>query len=226
MAKIPTTGYAILAMLASQPLSTYELAQRMKLSFLRAIWPRAESRIYEEPKRLVREELASATSEPSGDRPRTLYRVTRKGRNQLKKWLSAPSQRFRYRSEALVKVAFADHGTREDLEKNIAELRDEALADAKIYLGVAHQSLQAGISPPEREHLSALVDEFILEMIEARLRWARFAEEFTRTWTEPTGSEATSKQAHAWWQSTAARLQRLVDEGETLQPGQGSEDRC
>ena len=49
MAKITTTGYSILALLAIRPLPTYELAQRMKLSFLRAIWPRAESQIYAEP---------------------------------------------------------------------------------------------------------------------------------------------------------------------------------
>ena len=107
MAKTTTTGFSILALLADEPLSTYELAQRMKLSFLRAIWPRAESRIYEEPKRLVREGLARSKSEPSGDRPRTLYRVTRKGRSALRQWLSQPSQRFKYRSEALVKLAFA-----------------------------------------------------------------------------------------------------------------------
>jgi DNA-binding PadR family transcriptional regulator len=215
MAKITTTGYSILALLAIRPLSTYELAQRMKLSFLRAIWPRAESRIYEEPKRLVREGLASSKSEPSGDRPRTVYRATRKGRGALRRWLREPSTRFRYRSEALVKLAFADRGSREDLLHNIEALRAEALDDARIYLTAADRVVAEGLMMPERAHLSAMVDEFVLEMIEARLRWARFADEFSREWAEPAGTEATARQAIAWWKATAERLRRLIDEERT-----------
>jgi len=212
MSKITTTGHSILALLSGEPLSTYELAQRMKLSFLRAIWPRAESRIYEEPKRLVREGLARSSSEPSGGRPRTLYRVTRKGRSALRKWLAQPSQRFKYRSEALVKLAFADLGTREDLQRQIAEIRGEALADARIYLEVAEAALESDASPSERAHLSTMVDEFILEMIEARLRWARFAESYSRDWPETRGSEATAGQSREWWKATARRLRALCDE--------------
>jgi DNA-binding PadR family transcriptional regulator len=212
MAKVTTTGYSILALLAIRPLSSYELAQRMKLSFLRAIWPRAESGIYAEPKRLLREGLASSKSEPSGNRPRTLYRVTRKGRAALRRWLREPSTRFRYQSEALVKLAFADRGTREDLLRNIEALRAEALDDARLYLAVAEQAVREGLLMPERAHLSALVNEFILEIIEARLRWASFAAEFSRGWAEPDGTQATAKQATAWWQATAERLRILIDE--------------
>ena len=218
MSKITTTGYSILALLAVRPFSTYELAQRMKLSFLRAIWPRAESRIYEEPKRLVREGLASSKAEPRGDRPRTVYRVTRKGRAALRRWLREPSTRFRYRSEALVKLAFADRGNREDLRRNIEGLRAEALDDARIYLEVAEQMVKEGPQIPELAHLSALVDEFILEMIEARLRWARFADEFTRRWPEPAGTEATARQAIAWWEASAERLRSLVEEEQARAP--------
>jgi DNA-binding PadR family transcriptional regulator len=213
MAKITTTGYSILALLAISPLSTYELAQRMKLSFLRAIWPRAESRIYEEPKRLVREGLASSRSQPRGDRPRTVYRATRKGRGALRRWLREPSSRFRYRSEALVKLAFADRGTREDLLLNIEALRAEALDDARVYMEAADRVVDQGLMMPERAHLSALVDEFVLEMIEARLRWVRFAEEFSSEWAEPAGTGATEQQAIEWWEATAARLRKLVAQG-------------
>jgi DNA-binding PadR family transcriptional regulator len=212
MAKITTTGYSLLALVANRPLSTYELAQRMKLSFLRAIWPRAESQIYAEPKRLVREGLATSKPEPTGDRPRTLYRITRKGRDALRRWLREPSARFRYQSEALVKVAFADRGTRKDLLRNIEALRSEALDDARIYLEVIEMLARDGLRSPERAHLSALVDEFIVEMIEARLRWARFAEDFSHRWAEPAGTEATAVQAVGWVETTAERLRTLIDE--------------
>jgi PadR family transcriptional regulator AphA len=214
MAKISTTGYAILAMLSVRPLSTYELAQRMKHSFLRAIWPRAESRIYEEPKRLAAEDLAKATSEPSGDRPRTLYSLTRKGRTRLGKWMREPNQTFRYRSEALVKVAFADLGTRDDLRRHIDEIRSQALDDARGFLAFAEHAVANGATRGDRVHLSALTDAFILEMIEARLRWADFADDFAGSWRAPSGGKAKERQAHEWWVETEARLRALVgDEG-------------
>jgi len=56
---LTTTSYAILGLLAIQPWSTYELAQLMKRS-MHFFWPRAESNLYAEPKRLVEAELATA----------------------------------------------------------------------------------------------------------------------------------------------------------------------
>lgn len=47
-----STSYAILGLLALKPWTTYELAQQMDRA-LGQFWPRAESRIYEEPKKLV-----------------------------------------------------------------------------------------------------------------------------------------------------------------------------
>jgi DNA-binding PadR family transcriptional regulator len=54
---LTTTSYAILALLALQEWSSYELAQQMGRS-VDWFWPRAESVVYEEPKRLVRLGLA------------------------------------------------------------------------------------------------------------------------------------------------------------------------
>ena len=58
--ELTTTSYAILGLLGIQPWTTYELAQQMERS-LKYFWPRAQSRIYEEPKRLAALGLAKAT---------------------------------------------------------------------------------------------------------------------------------------------------------------------
>ena len=65
---------------------------------------------------------------------------------------------------------------------------------------------------PETAHLSALVDEFILQQIEARLHWARFAEEFSASWAETKGSAETRDQAIAWWSATRERLRTLLEQ--------------
>ena len=56
-AKASGSPAALLAVLAIRPWSAYELAGYMRNSTLRAIWPRAESRIYAEVKRLEKLEL-------------------------------------------------------------------------------------------------------------------------------------------------------------------------
>ena len=52
-----TTSHAILSLLAIQPWATYDLAKLMRRS-LHFFWPRAESNLYAEPKRLVEAGLA------------------------------------------------------------------------------------------------------------------------------------------------------------------------
>ena len=77
---LTTTSYALLGLLNIRPWTTYELAKQVQRS-LGWFWPRAERKLYEEPKRLVECGLATATSESTGKRPRTVYSITADGRN-------------------------------------------------------------------------------------------------------------------------------------------------
>src|SRR5688572_20716249 len=81
-APLTTTSYAILGLLALKPWTTYELAQQMQRA-LGQFWPRAESKLYEEPKKLVAHGFARSSSEMVGKRPRTVYSITPKGRRAL-----------------------------------------------------------------------------------------------------------------------------------------------
>ena len=57
---------------------------------LHFFWPRAESNLYAEPKRLVTAGLAEAREEWNGDRRRTVYSITDRGREALRTWLATP----------------------------------------------------------------------------------------------------------------------------------------
>ena len=87
---LTSTSYAILGLLSLRPWTTYELAQQMQRA-LGQFWPRAESKLYEEPKKLVEHGLAKATVEHVGKRPRTVYAITPAGRKALKAWMPEPS---------------------------------------------------------------------------------------------------------------------------------------
>src|SRR3954468_15644070 len=120
--QLTATSYAILGLLAIKPWTTYELAQQMERSF-RNFWPRAESRIYEEPKRLVQLGLARSAAEHVGKRPRTVYSITAKGRRALARWVDAEAGGPELEFEALVKIFFAEHGTRSSTLERIEDVR-------------------------------------------------------------------------------------------------------
>ena len=121
-APLTTTSYAILGLLAIKPWTTYELAQQMQRA-LGQFWPRAESKLYEEPKKLVAHGLARASSEMVGKRPRTVYSITPKGRRALEAWVPTPGAGPVLEFEQLIKVFFAEHGTKADLLDTIAGTR-------------------------------------------------------------------------------------------------------
>ena len=117
------TSYAILGLLAVKPWTTYELAQQMDRALGR-FWPRAESKLYEEPKKLVAHGLARASSETIGKRPRTVYTITAKGRRALAKWVPTPGEGPVLEFEQLIKVFFAEHATKADLLATLAGVRE------------------------------------------------------------------------------------------------------
>jgi PadR family transcriptional regulator AphA len=82
---------------------------------LRYTWPRTETRIYQEPKNLVRHGLATASVETTGKRRRTVYSITTEGHRELARWLGQQSAPPQFQSEALLRATFADAGTRDAL---------------------------------------------------------------------------------------------------------------
>ena len=117
-----TTSYAILGLLAVKPWTTHELVQQVDRS-LRRIWPRAQSKLYEEPKKLVAHGYARATDDPVGRRRRTRYTITPKGRRALAAWLREPGDGPVLEFEQLLKISFADSGTKADILANLAGAR-------------------------------------------------------------------------------------------------------
>lgn len=178
----PPTAYAILGLLTLQPWSTYELAQQVQRS-LKWFWPRAERRLYDEPKRLVADGLAISTPGFTGQRRRTVYEITAAGRDELADWLGRPPEPRAVDFEGMLKVFFADAGSRTAL---LATL-DGIAADARDRLGrldlMIDQALTEGARFPERVHLQALTLRQHVDAEMAVLDWATWATEQVTTWT-------------------------------------------
>ena len=183
MPALTTTSYAILALLALQPWTTYQLARQMERS-LGWIWPRAISRLYEEPKKLVAAGLATSQTGATGRRPSTVYTITAEGRRALATWLAEPGTGPVLECEALVKIAYADHGTRAGLLANLAALIEDSTA--KLHFGqmIADAYLEGRGPFPERLPLSGLMWRFLWDYQVTVLRWARWAQAQVQAWPE------------------------------------------
>ena len=184
--ELTTTSYAILGLLAIRPWTTYELAKQMDRSLGR-LWPRAESKLYEEPKKLVAFGLARASNEMVGRRPRTIYSITARGRRALREWLATPGAPPSLESEQLLKVFFAEHGTKRDLLATLAGIRDWAEAQRAVHIAVAQQYV-AGEGPfPERTAITSLTGRFLFEFNETLRRWAGDALATVKGWPDDLG---------------------------------------
>jgi PadR family transcriptional regulator AphA len=180
--KLTTTSYAVLGLLALRPWTTYELARQISRGG--QYWLRSRSKLFEEPKKLAALGLAAATASATGNRPRTVYSITGPGREALAAWLAAPGEPPVLESEQLLKVFFAEHGTRADLLATIEGLRDWARDELTRNAVRARQYL-AGLGEfPDRAPILTLVGRFNTDFAETVLRWADWAAAVVRDWPD------------------------------------------
>jgi PadR family transcriptional regulator AphA len=179
--ELTTTSYAILGLLAIQPWTTYELARQMEVS-LRNFWPRAERKLYEEPKKLVEHGLAEVTRELVGRRPRSTYRITPDGRRALREWLGEPGAMPVLEFEALVKVFFAEHGSKEDLLSTLQRILEATEHRQGVDARWAAYYLATGGRFPGRAPVVTLVGKLQADLNDTLAAWARWAYGTASSW--------------------------------------------
>jgi DNA-binding PadR family transcriptional regulator len=181
---LTTTSYAVLSLLSLRSWTTYELAQQMKRS-LHWFWPRAESNLYEEPKKLVAHRFARASKRYTGKRASTVYTITPTGRRALAAWARGPGEPApTLEFEALVRVLSAQCIAVEDLHHIFEAVRDRV--EEMIDFG-EHQDTETATSGgpfPDRAHIIALVHGFMALYSDALHRWALWALDETATWLD------------------------------------------
>jgi PadR family transcriptional regulator, regulatory protein AphA len=191
--RLTTTSYAILSLLGLRSWSSYELTQQMGRSLGR-IWPRAESKIYEEPKKLEALGLARATRETVGERPRTVWTITPAGRRALTKWMSRSATGPVLEWEQLVKLFFAEHGSKADALARIDEAHAWAVERNEDNLRTGRAYLAGEAEFQERVAVNMLSGGFLTEHYRMVAEWARWARAVVETWPDDP-AEATPDRA-------------------------------
>jgi DNA-binding PadR family transcriptional regulator len=181
MARTTTTSYALLGLLNVRPWTTYELAKQVQRS-LRWFWPRAERKLYDEPKLLVAMGLATAEERFTGKRRSREYSITAEGRAELARWLDEPPAPRATEFEGMLKVFFADAGDLDQLRTTLDRIEEDARQRVEA-LGVM---ARADPAFPARSHISALGMPLQLEHERSVLSWARWARAQVDQWVSTT----------------------------------------
>ena len=203
---LSTTSYAVLGLLSLRSWTTYELAKQVQRS-LRWFWPRAERKLYDEPKRLVAHGLATASKEFTGQRPRTVYDITAAGREALRRWLDEPSAPRSAEFEAMLKVFFADAGSAAQLDRVLADISADCERRIAELIAMPRSALGCESPFPGRSHIGAVTLRLQFEQERAVLAWVDWARDQVGQWRG-------SRDPGSW--DVEAELSALVREADEL----------
>jgi DNA-binding PadR family transcriptional regulator len=208
MAELTTTSYAILGLLNIKPWSAYELTQQAQRS-LRYAWPKSESHLYAEPKRLVRMGFARVSETPAGPvRTRQVYRITAAGRRALRRWLESEPAPPQLEFEAVLRLFYADATDKAAVLSALTHTHDDLLERYAEGMALAEGWLDGEAPFPERLHISALVAVFTRDLLQLMIRWSEFAQREIDQWPKTDDLGMTKR--------TRELLQRIVDERRVL----------
>lgn len=185
MAEVSMTGYLILGILGSRDTSAYEIVDLMGKG-VTEVWRRADRQLYDAPKRLVELGLITARKETSaGRRQRTVYSITPAGRDALASWIGTEVQPSAMEFEGLVRLLFADQGDIEALRSTLSTVAEQARARRDLFVGHAEHALTSdGGSFPERAHIFALVNRYMVRHFDLMIEWAEWALEQVEEWPD------------------------------------------
>ncbi len=180
---LTTTSYAVLAQVAVRPWSTYELAQQ-RVRYFRYVWPRAESAIYREVKRLSAMGLLDGTKEYTGKRSRTVYSITESGQDALRKWLGTSVSPFSMDFEAMLRVFVAPLGTKDELTGTLKQVRADA-QEMLQFAGEVKQEFIDGINATQDQvYIRALAVDFFTHLLITVEAWAERTIAEVETWDD------------------------------------------
>ncbi|HVT64085.1 MAG TPA: PadR family transcriptional regulator [Mycobacteriales bacterium] len=191
------TRFAILGQLALRDWSSYELAQSMRRT-VRFFWPRAESVIYAEAKRLEADGYAASRTEPAADgsrRTRTVYSITKEGRRALARWLATTPSPPQMYSEPLLRVHLSRFGSLSDLSQAI-DVADAAARDIlQVAEAVAREYVAGTHLFQEEAHIRGLLFDGLVAQAQSLQQWASAARSEVARWPDIRGDDKATRRA-------------------------------
>jgi DNA-binding PadR family transcriptional regulator len=190
---LSTTGFLTLGLLADHDWSAYQLAEQLGRG-VAELWPSADRGRYAVLNRLAELGYVDTRQEHTGKRARTIYSITPTGREALATWLTTPPRPPSVEFEGMVRVLLADQGSLDDLRATLRQTRESARANRDMFARYAAYISATGGTFPERRHLFALANTFMIGHYDHMLSWTDWAEQQIAGWPD-TVTPATDNEA-------------------------------
>lgn len=159
-------SYVVLGAVGEHGASTPDLVDMARRG-APVIWAAADSQMYSEPKRLADLGYLKTGKEPGKTRSRTVYTLTRKGRDALERWLKTPAPLPRVQHEAAIRLLAADMVPESVTREALLPLR----ADLDQLDALMDESEQHAHALPHRERYLLLQLSLIRRVIQAHRDW-------------------------------------------------------
>lgn len=188
MPRTSKTEYAVLGLLAMQPMSGYDIKTFIAGS-IGFFWQESYGQIYPALKRMRANRLVTRKiSKQKGHPDRHIYEITPAGRERLSEWLAADLEAEPVRVELLLKMFFGTMAPVEDIIRNVECLLKQQQSRMKIFNNVRkHEMPQYQDLPEYPFWLSTL--SFGEHVTRARIRWCRE----TLAWLKNHNRKKTSR---------------------------------
>jgi len=136
MKKINKTKYVILGMLSAQEMCGYDISKAIQNSIAN-FWSESNGQLYPTLSKLVREDLILCVSENatnSTSKTPKIYRITKKGLHELKKWLESSIEGVpTFRNELLLKLFFGNQISKKACLQHIVQRKQWATEQYQKY---------------------------------------------------------------------------------------------
>jgi PadR family transcriptional regulator AphA len=168
---LTTFSYVILALVGEGGAGAHDLVESQRRAG-RPYWFTSRRNMYAEPKRLAALGYLSATREPGRTHDRTVYHLTARGKQALRKWIAQPTPFPRIQSEAPVRLVAG------------YLVKDEQLLTSLRALHAQLDAVSAGLDEaeryaatlPHRERYLRLVHSLGRRLIDAHRQWLKEVE--------------------------------------------------
>lgn len=153
------TWFAILGLLAWQPMTGYQLKKFVEIA-LSYFWSESYGQLYPTLGRLVDEGLATRRPQAQpGRRARTVFAITALGRRELAKWFTEPSELPRIRNEFQLKFFLTSRRSRAEGIRLLEEYRAQLAERQDLYLHSERVLQQAVVDRAFPEEIASVLDE-------------------------------------------------------------------
>jgi DNA-binding PadR family transcriptional regulator len=153
-------------------MSGYDLGYMVRAS-IGHMWSESYGQIYPNLKRLAADGLVDYKTQKHKGRPdRRIYSITKKGREQLAKWLCVPPQPEIPRNEMLLKLFFGSHVPIQILIGNVERMVEEHRALLGKFQRTEKDEIDKNMQYPDAPFWKMAARYGQIEM-EAHLKWAQ-----------------------------------------------------